>query len=249
MCATLGVCAPHASASPISPEDQTLLDAPLPALKTIVEKVLEQARREDENDRGFQQRYAYKRTKTTEERDGDGKLEKRQQKASRHRPSPTQASTAPLNRPHTGTAAPKRPLDRKDFSLDQELLDHFEVKITGREVVNGRPALVLDFKPADKSLPVRNLKDHFLNRVAGRLWVDEEEYVVVKTEVHLTHSIGIVGGLVGSVKALFYHFDRERTPDGFWFTRKVNWHLEARELLANKKIDYSEESQDVRRVE
>src|SRR5437870_2493510 len=57
---------------------------PLPALKTFIVNVLEKARREDENDRGFQQRYAYKRTKTTEERGADGRLEKRQDRASQH---------------------------------------------------------------------------------------------------------------------------------------------------------------------
>ena len=224
---------------------------PLPALKTFIEKVVEKARREDENDRGFQQRYAYKRTKTTEERDAEGKLEKRQQRASQHTPNPDliRATRAPRPSPQPGAAAPKRPLDKKDFSLDQELLDHFQVQIAGREILNDRPTILLDFKPADRTLPVKSLKDHFLNRVAGRLWVDESEFVLVRTDVHLTHTVSIVGGLVGSVKALLYHFDRERTPEGFWFTRKVKWHVEARELLANKKIDYSEESLDVKRVE
>lgn len=228
----------------------------LPPLKAVIAKVLERAQQEDQNDRAFQAGYAYKRTKTTEERDGDGKLEKRQERTSQHFPKPskgrlvqaTNSAAVGKDASDSRPSARKQPYEKKDFPLNQELLDHFQFKIAGREMLNDRLTLAVDFQPARKDLPVKSLKDHFLNKVAGRLWVDEADFALAKADIHLTHPVNIVGGLAGSVKGLAYRFERERTPEGVWFTKNVKWHVEAREFLASKKIDYSEEARDVRRV-
>jgi hypothetical protein len=41
---------------------------------------------------------------------------------------------------------------------------------------------------------------------------------------------------------------RERTPDGLWFTRDSNWHLEGRELFVHRTVDYHEERTGLRKV-
>ena len=45
-----------------------------------------------------------------------------------------------------------------------------------------------------------------------------------------------------------YGFERERTDDGLWFTRGVDWHLEGREVVFNRKVDYHEKMIDVHRT-
>ena len=45
-----------------------------------------------------------------------------------------------------------------------------------------------------------------------------------------------------------YGFDRERTDDGLWFTRDVDWHLEGREVVINREVDYHEKMIDIRRA-
>ena len=138
--------------------------------------------------------------------------------------------------------------EKKDFSLNDDLLGRFEFDLTGRETINGRPTLLLDFKPAKKSLPERNIKDRFINKAAGRVWVDETDYVIAKADVHLTESVNVVGGLVGAVWKFNYSFDRERTSDGLWFTRAVDWHLEGREVILRRAIDYHEGKTGVRKA-
>ena len=66
-----------------------------------------------------------------------------------------------------------RAFEKRDFTLNGDLLGRFQFTAAGREMVNGRPMLMLDFKPANKKLPERTLKDKFINKAAGRVWVDE----------------------------------------------------------------------------
>ena len=233
------------------PGEDRLTSPALPVLNTVLGKVLERARQEDQNDRAFQAHYAFKRSKLAEERDGQGKLEKRHENDNPHSPAPEPAAVEP--KPTPGPAKPslqsnrtsKRPMDRKDFPLNQELLNHFQFTLVRREMLHDRPALVLDFKPAHSRLPAMSLKDYFLSRVAGRVWIDEVDWALVQADVHQTQPATVAAGLIGAVKGLCYHFDRERTLEGYWFTKAVKWHVELRELLAHKTLDYAEETKDV----
>jgi len=114
--------------------------------------------------------------------------------------------------------------------------------------VQGRPALVLDFKPASKNLPERNLKDKFINQVAGRVWLDEADAAVAKADLHLTRRVNLVGGLVGAVSKFTCTVARERTEDGYWYVRATHWQLEGREVIFQRIVRYCEERTDVRPV-
>jgi hypothetical protein len=141
-----------------------------------------------------------------------------------------------------------RQFKRDDFLLNQDLARRFQFTLAGREWINGRPVLAIDFVPVDKKMPERNLKDRFINRTGGRVWVDEADYCLVKADVHLTQTVNVGFGLIGAVWKFNYGFDRERTDDGLWFTRDVNWHLEGREVVINREVDYHEKMIDIRRA-
>ncbi len=234
----------------------------LPRVETVLKRVVERSEKENENDRTFNQRYSYTRTRATEYRNSEGDLKKREEKKSQNLPVVSSASflPQPVGRSlgpqqnagskgsQTDSRIRGRALDKKDFSLDDDLLGRFKFTLAGRDTVNGRPMLLLDFKPANRTLPERNIKDRFINRAAGRVWVDEEDYVLAKADLRLTEKVNVIGGLAGAVWAFRYAFNRERTPDGLWFTRKVDWHVEGREVVLRRTIDYHEEKTDVRRA-
>jgi hypothetical protein len=58
--------------------------------------------------------------------------------------------------------------------------------------------------------------------------------------VHLTEQVNVLYGLVGAVWKFEYSFDRARTPEGWWYARQVDWHLEGREVVVNRVVDYHE---------
>jgi hypothetical protein len=135
----------------------------------------------------------------------------------------------------------------KDYSLTN-LVARFDFTLVGRETTNGRSLLVLDFKPANKKLPVNNFKDKFINRAAGRFWVDEQDYAIARVDLHLTRKVSVFGGVIGSVWKFTYSFERERTAEGYWYAHQVDWHLEGREVIFNRIVDYHEQKFDLHKV-
>jgi hypothetical protein len=242
---------------PVSFAIQDVGSQPLPSLETVLERVVERAKKEDD-ERAFKQQYSYVRSLVTEQRNADGGLQSRREKtrtnnpaavriASRTRSSASKPKRAE-SRQETSLDGRAKAFEKSDFALDGDLLSRFQFTLVGRETLRGRPALVVDFKPAAKQPPEKTLKDRFINKAAGRAWVDEEEYALVKANLRLTERVSVIGGLVGAVWRFDYSFDRERTEDGFWYARFVGWHLEGREVFFRRVIDYREEKSDIQKV-
>ena len=76
--------------------------------------------------------------------------------------------------------------------------------------------------------------------------MDEADAAVVKADLRLTEKVSVAGGLVGALWKFNFKFNREHLPDGLWFTRDTDWHLEGREFFIRKTMDYHEERTDVR---
>jgi hypothetical protein len=234
-----------------------------PPLDTVIQRVMQTSAVENSEYHAFNQHYTYTRQKVTEFYDGSGNLKERQTRLSTNTPSPQVVIAAPQPsapqpalRPvayhkDAGADGPSVhgvSLGKKEDLLNPDLIKRYTITITGREMINGRPALIVDFKPASDSLPILNIKDRFLNCVAGRAWVDEGDYVLEKVEVHLNQKVSVLGGLVGTVSKFTLSFDRSRTPDGYWFTHDLDWHVEAREATYQRVVNHHEEIDDVQKT-
>ena len=230
----------------------------LPAVDTVLLRMAEKAKADDD-EREFKRHYGFTRIRVTEVRNPKGEIKKREEKKIEHHPA---ALAAEDSAPFSGTRPPSsdktrvdrsgathaKPREKDEIVLDDDLLRRFEFTLTNREDVNGRRALVIEFQPAKKDLPERTLKDRFVNRTAGRIWVDEAEYALVKADFHLTEKVNLFGGLVGTISKFSFGFRRERTELGCWFTRDSEWHLEGREVFVRQTMDFHEEKTGVRRV-
>jgi hypothetical protein len=235
-------------------------NAPLPTFESVLQRVLQRAKAEGDNDHAFDEHYRYARTKVTEFRNSAGQLKKREANTSLHVPAPAPTTPAPASAAASKPAPEKteavsdthsnvrgQQIKKSDFLLNQDLVSRFEFTIIGRNLLNGRPALVVDFVPVNNSLPERNLKERFINRAAGRIWIDADDYSLVKADLHLTQQVNVGWGLVGAVWKFHYEFERERTADGLWFPSEVEWHLEGREVIVNRTVDYHETTSDVQK--
>jgi hypothetical protein len=234
--------------------------APLPTLDFVIQHVVAESSREADLDRAFKQRYSYTRLRVTEYRNTDGDLKSREQKTDIHQPQ--HIATSP-NHGQTDESKPAaqssgasiqgdsvrgKAFDRNDFLLNPDLLNRFQFTLVRREIINGRPALMINFQPKSGVLPEQSIKDRFINRAAGCIWVDEQDYALVKADVHLTQRVNVFGGLVGAVWKCTYSFERARTDDGLWFVRNVDWHLEGRAVIVRRIVDYHEQWTNVRKT-
>ncbi|HEX4341750.1 MAG TPA: hypothetical protein VH255_00065 [Verrucomicrobiae bacterium] len=233
--------------------EDTALAAPLPPLDTVIQGVIDQANRENGDEQLFKQHYSYTRARITDYLNSDGDVKSTQQKTSDKSPWPTNAP--PRVRKNHAPAKPLTPeqkeaaFDKKDFVLTRDLVDRFDLTLVDREMIRGRPTLLINFKPKSGPLPDNNIKDRFINHAAGQLWIDEKDYAVTKADVHLTQQVNFFGGVAGAIWKFNFTLDRGRTDDGLWYILNMNWHLEGREVLFSKYMDYHELWTNVRKTQ
>jgi hypothetical protein len=224
----------------------------LPPVGMIVERALARAQQETENDQAFKDTYCFTRSKTTEFRNIRGHLTKRKARTTVNEPSQRNpediVESAGTAWGGTNVVSSDTRLHKRDLLSNTNLVKRFTFELRGREMIDGRSAFIVDFKPVSRKLPASNLKERFLNKTAGRVWVDEEDYVLVKAEAKLTEGVSVVGGLVGTVHKFNFSFGRARTKDGLWYTRLLTWHLEAREVIVERIVDCVETKTDVRKA-
>ncbi len=238
----------------------------LPAVDDIIKNAVKRSEAEAQNDMDFKQKYYFVRSKLTEIRNGEGELKKSDSRISTNAPSKTVTARKPeaeSDDPLVKTVrSPKddqlassgakkvaaRKFDKNQFEFNDDLVGRYDFKMICREATNGYSLLVVDFAPKKKKLPESGIKDRVINRVAGRIWVDERDFAIKRCSLHLLESISIIGGLVGEAQQFDYSFDRERTEDGLWYVRDSKWFLEGREVIVHRKAEYHETRTDVRKV-
>lgn len=217
-----------------------------PSVASLLQRVIAQKANDPDYDRQFDARYAYERVRTFEVREGDGDLIRQEVKRLSNDPARAHTSEDDAVVPTDARGRKGRAYHRRDFQLTEELLQRFQYTLAGQELVAGRPAWILDFQPAKPALPTKDLKDRFINKTAGRVWIDATEAVVVRGHFHLIDSVNVFGGLVGAVRQCNTTFERERTHAGDWYVRRFDWHLEGRKLFSKRIMDFHEERDRVR---
>lgn len=229
------------------------VEDPSSAITPILQHILERAKMEGQNDLAIRQLYGYTREKITEIRNGSGKVIKREVKNDARQPKgiPTIQSLPAVQTVNAGAAKDKAPGEtnmpaalagqnfNKNELMNEDVIKRFEFSLAGQEQLNGREMFIIDMTPK-KNLEDHTFKDHFINKFAGRVWVDTTDYALVKANLHLTKPVDIAFGLVGSVAKINYAFERLRTDDGLWFTHETDIHVEGREGLVNRVFDQHE---------
>jgi len=236
---------------------------PLPPVRDVLKRVVERAKKDPENDRLFDQAYEYLRVKTREVRTTKGKLKQSDETRRTHRPAGTVPTRIAEDQRTTGDdekgraeaededrdrVRSKGDYGKRDFPITDEVLSRFDFRMTGREEIGGRHALVLEFKPADRDLPAHGFLDRFVNRMAGTLWVDETEGVIVKADLRLVETVSFVAGIAGAVYQLDCEFKRSRTEEGLWYTPEYHWRVDWRELFSRKVVNVRETKTELQRA-
>jgi hypothetical protein len=222
----------------------------------IVEKVLERARAvQAQNPPAF---YEYTRSTVTEELDEKGAVKKRQEKRSQlirpKRPNKNQSSsqqgTASLD--SRGSSGEERDLRtskraRKEFILDRALLDRFEFQFVGREELNGRPVYLLAFEPK-KDLPIREIQDRVINKIVGKVWVDEQEFEVARIDLRLMEKVTVGWGLIGAMHDFHLLLERIRMAEGVWLDHQTTGSVQYRKIFDSASTRWRETTSGHRKI-
>jgi hypothetical protein len=112
-----------------------------------------------------------------------------------------------------------------------ELIDRFVIRVVGEEIVEGRPAYVLEFSPDPAAPLAKNLGDRALNALAGRLLIDAVDFQVRSVVAHLTKPVKVVGGIAANIKEAEISYTGQPLGGDLWFPCVVELRLTGKTAL------------------
>jgi len=122
--------------------------------------------------------------------------------------------------------------DSDRVPLDSDLVDRYKAELAGREIVAGRTAVILHFWPRSNDLPIRRRQDYVLNKLTGKVWIDEQDWQIVKVDAHLTERVRVLLGLVAALDKVDLSFEQIRMGDAVYLPLKLTANFEGRKLFS-----------------
>jgi hypothetical protein len=122
--------------------------------------------------------------------------------------------------------------DSDRVPLDPELFNRYKAEVVGREGLAGRPAVVLHFWPRSNDLPIRRRQDYVLNKLTGKVWIDEQDWEIVKVDAHITERVRVLLGLVATLDKVDLAFEQIRLGDAIYLPLKLTVNIEGRKLFS-----------------
>ncbi len=135
-----------------------------------------------------------------------------------------------------------------DIELDEDLVSKYRFDLTGREPVNGRPAFVLSFQPKSSDLPIKRKLDRLLNKVAGRVWIDEQEYEIVRVDLHLAENVSAWGGMLASVRKFLLRVEQTKVDGAAWLPSYIDAYIDGRILIKSLHLRLRQQNSDFQKV-
>ena len=123
--------------------------------------------------------------------------------------------------------------DADRVPLDAELFERYKAEVTGRTVMAGRPTIILHFWPRSADLPIRRRQDYVLNKLTGQVWIDEQEWEIVKVEAHLTDRVRVMLGLVAVLDKVVLSFDQVRVAENVYLPSRLSATFDGRKLFTS----------------
>ncbi|MBP7868022.1 MAG: hypothetical protein KA419_18995 [Acidobacteria bacterium] len=111
------------------------------------------------------------------------------------------------------------------------LLERYALKIAGREVLEGRPALKIRVDPLPGMFKDGRIALRILEKMAGWAWVAEDTLELLRIDVANISPISIGFGLAARVSLLQGSYRRKPYPGGAWFAEALTIRVKARIFL------------------
>jgi YD repeat-containing protein len=103
--------------------------------------------------------------------------------------------------------------DRREQAVVDELNAIYEMRMTGRETIDGRPAIVFTFDPKPGYVPVTP-EGRIINHFRGHGWVDEQDRELVRLKVDTIETVSVKFGFIFRLLKGSRGFIERRKIDG-----------------------------------
>ena len=117
----------------------------------------------------------------------------------------------------------------RDAMLD-DAVAVFEAAFVGREVIDGEGVIVADLRARPTARP-KTREGRWMKQFAGRIWVDESDYQVVRLDMRAVEDVTIGWGIVGRLhKGSRLTFSRRKFGT-LWLPAELTYEASGRTLL------------------
>ena len=247
---------------------QALAGENLPTAGAVLQRMLQRANDVAPAREAF--RYAYEKRSLTEDLDDNGRPIKTTRKTYQVTPiqgvpfarlirinnrelTPEQLKTQDKKeqefRRKLAGQDPKAAAAEDEEILNPKLIERYDFKVEKRDWRDHRPVLLLSFCPKKTNRLEKNVEDKVLDRLAGRLWVDEAEAEVVEVRVGLTEDLSLGWfGMIGSLKQCDVTMERQRLPGDVWVNKSFGISLGGRKVFTSMRYHVLEEFCNFRKL-
>jgi len=133
--------------------------------------------------------------------------------------------------------SPARQTGEKSRTLhfDKELMERYQFTLVEPGMMDGRAQYVLRFcaKPDVQS---DGFFDKLINAMHGTLWIDQEDFQLMKADIHLGEKISFFGGLAGAIERLDLTLVQKRLEKGVWLPELTLIDFDGRKLFSPMKF-------------
>ena len=134
--------------------------------------------------------------------------------------------------------------DEETLSLVREVPKAFDFQLVGEEVVNGRPAYVVQATPRT-DYHAQGKYSSMLSKVAGKLWIDRQDFGWIKVDGQVIQPFSIGLFLVRVLRGSHITMEQTRVDDRIWMPARVEVQAVAKiffvkNLVIDRVLTYSE---------
>jgi hypothetical protein len=132
----------------------------------------------------------------------------------------------------------------ENTSLVREVPKAFDFQLLGEEVVNGRPAYVLQATPR-RDYYAEGKFGKMFSKIEGKLWVDKQDLGWIKADGQVIQPFSMGLFLVRMLRGSEIKMEQTRVDDGIWMPERVQVRAAARiffvkSLVIDRILTYSE---------
>ena len=129
--------------------------------------------------------------------------------------------------------------ERKEQEVVEELTSIFDIRLTGRDTIDGRPAIAFTFDPRPGYEP-RTSEGRIIAHFHGQAWIDEEDYELARMKVEVLHTVSVkFGFFVRLLKGSRGLIERRKIDGEAWLPTYSRFTGSARVLLI-RRVDLDE---------
>jgi hypothetical protein len=108
----------------------------------------------------------------------------------------------------------------KQKEFNHEILDAFDFRLAGEEMIDGRKNWILEATPHAGYKP-KEMQTQMLAHMKGKVWIDQQDNQWTKVDAVATDAVSMGFGLVAKLdQGAHFSFQQMRLDDGVWVMRE-----------------------------